>query len=598
MAEMRVARIFVNETCNQACAYCDVRRPGDRATVAGADGIRRRIDDAIDAGCREIVITGGEPTLRPDLARIAAYARSRGVSLVSIETNAVAIDGVLAASLASAGIGRARVHLPAWGAEADRVTGEPGGFERAVAGMAALTGAGVGIDLAVPILADNADVVAEVPDAVADAGLSVGAIVIVTPVSSPRPGSILSLPRLARIAADVAERCRRRGITARLDPACFVPPCVFERPDRIAHLYSMTSGGASRPGYSRRAECSACVVSDRCPGMPAALGGAAVAPIRSDRSRRRLSIISTVDEQVERELVTREIDRRSDGTAVAAHTVRINFHCNQACEFCFVSTHLPAAPDAAIRAAIVEIARAGGVLALSGGEPTLNPKLVDYVELGRREGALAIELQTNAVRLADGDLAARLVDAGVTDALVSLHGATAAVSDAITEAPGTFDRTLLGIDALAATRCRVRLNFVFCQANASQFPDVVSMAARRWPGISQTVSFVAPSTDLVPQTPELIPRYSDILPHLTAGLERAQAAGIAITGLESMCGIPLCLVPGDIAPFAALSEIAPGTDRGEFLKTETCAACSLRTRCFGIRRGYAELHGTGELRAL
>jgi hypothetical protein len=62
-----------------------------------------------------------------------------------------------------------------------------------------------------------------------------------------------------------------------------------------------------------------------------------------------------------------------------------------------------------------------------------------------------------------------------------------------------------------------------------------------------------------------------------------------------MCGIPLCLVPDDLASYFELAEIPEGFDRGELTKTEECAGCALSSRCFGIRRGYAALHGTSEL---
>jgi hypothetical protein len=50
--------------------------------------------------------------------------------------------------------------------------------------------------------------------------------------------------------------------------------------------------------------------------------------------------------------------------------------------------------------------------------------------------------------------------------------------------------------------------------------------------------------------------------------------------------------------YFTLPEIAAGADGGEFLKTETCAGCALTSRCWGLRRGYAEFHGTSELRAV
>jgi hypothetical protein len=48
----------------------------------------------------------------------------------------------------------------------------------------------------------------------------------------------------------------------------------------------------------------------------------------------------------------------------------------------------------------------------------------------------------------------------------------------------------------------------------------------------------------------------------------------------------------------ALTEIPEGFDKGEFLKTDECARCSLENKCYGLRRGYAEIHGTNELRAV
>src|SRR6185436_10708657 len=116
--------------------------------------------------------------------------------------------------------------------------------------------------------------------------------------------------------------------------------------------------------------------------------------------------------------------------------------CNQSCHFCFVSTHLPAADRSRIESAIGEAGRAGAAIALSGGEPTLNPHLLDYVRLARRANVRSIELQTNAIRLADPELVRSLADAGVDVAFVSLHGSCAEVSDRVTASPGTFARTV------------------------------------------------------------------------------------------------------------------------------------------------------------
>jgi pyruvate-formate lyase-activating enzyme len=249
-----------------------------------------------------------------------------------------------------------------------------------------------------------------------------------------------------------------------------------------------------------------------------------------------------------------------------------------------------------VRAAIREAGERRAILCLSGGEPTLNPRLADYVALGKAAGVRRIELQTNAIRLGDGPLCDALAAAGLDEALVSLHAATAEISDAVTAAPGTFVKTVAGLDRLARSPVRLRLNFVFCRRNAAEFPAVVDLVAARWPAAILGVSVVGSHTDVVPRTTELIPRFSEIATPLGEGLRRARAAGITVTGFESMCGMPLCLVPPEAAAWREIPELPPGEGEGEFVKPDACRACALAPRCFGLRRGYVELYGGGEVR--
>jgi len=594
--------VLTNETCNQNCAFCDTRRPAEAPGFVASSAVRRRIDAAASAGVRELVISGGEPTLRRDLAALITHARAAGIATVTLATNGALVTDELAVALRAAGLAGARVQLTAWGEAADAITRDPGGFAATLRGLRALARAGVPITITTPIVRANLALVSALPDALLESGLPLVALVLLVPVTAPDATTLASVDEATTAIVAVAEAGRRVGLTVQLDTAAYLPPCLFPRADRVAHLYALSRGGAERDGYRHVAACDACAARDRCPGLPAALlvrdPAPTVRPIVEDRVRRRLTVISSVEEQIARELVTHETLRQPDGTEVPAAIVRINFHCNQACHFCFVSTHLPPPDDADVREAIVAIAQRSGMLALSGGEPTLNPRLAEYVRLGKREGARGIELQTNAIRLADPALTRELAAAGVDEALVSLHGSTAAISDSVTAAPGTFEKTARGVDELLAHGVRVRLNFVFCAANRDDFPDFVALVARRWPAATITISFVGSHTDVVPRTAALIPRYAEIVPALVAGLDAGRAAGLTITGFESMCGLPLCLVPDGARAYFALPEIADGADGGEFLKTETCADCALTSRCWGLRRGYAELHGTDELRAV
>jgi MoaA/NifB/PqqE/SkfB family radical SAM enzyme len=602
MPAMRVARVLTNETCNQACGFCSARRPSERREFVVAPAVMKRIDSALAGGAREIMLTGGEPTMRRDLAELVRYARSRGAAHVVLETNAALVTDASARALVDAGLDAARVHLPAFGPEADTITRDEGGFVATLAGIRALAHAGVGIEVATPIVSTNLHLVEHIPRGLREANVDVTRIVVSAVVDGPDRSTIANVEGAARAIERLDEAARTNGIPLQFEPGAILPPCVFDKPYRVAHLYALTPGGGARAGFSRAAACRECLAADRCPGVPSALLAHSptlqLKPITEDRIRRKLTVISSTREQIRRELVTRDVHRSPTGERIPSHIVRIHFHCNQACDFCFVSTHLPAPDDVDVRNAIVEISRQGGVLQLSGGEPTLNPRVCEYVKLGKSEGAVAVELQTNAVRLADEQLTLSLEEAGLDVAFVSLHGAHADISDGITRAPGTFEKTLRGIDALSRTKVHVRLNFVFCEPNRRDFPDFVRLVASRWPRAEINVSIASAFTDLVPRTPELIPKYSDVLPFLEEGLQLATQANVNVVGFESMCGMPLCLAPVDKRAQLTLAEIPEGHDGGEFVRTDACRRCELSTRCFGLRRSYAELHGTSEPRPI
>lgn len=598
---MRIAPIITNETCDHRCAFCRVRRPVERPSIAGSQSIRARIDAALAAGAEELVLTGGEPTLRRDLPAIIAYAARRGARTI-LETNAATLDREAALHLRAAGLDTARVHLPGWGPDVDRITGDRGGFSRTEAALHELLAVGIRVEANLPICRESAPHLLAIPPAIADTGLDIATLWLVVVTATPATSSPLSCAEATALIARLHAAATALGIRSQLSPQVHLPPCLFANPHKVAELYALSPGGRDRPDHRRQPACETCTAADRCPGVPLELlarePDLEVRALPDDRMRRRLSVITGIEAQIERELVTNEIYRRTGGIRQQATTIRVQFRCNQACSFCFVSTHLPAAAEERVSATIVAAAANGDVVVLSGGEPTLHPKITDFIALARDTGASSIELQTNAVRLASPGFAERLATAGLNLAFVSLHGIVASTSDAITRAPGTFAKTLLGIDALHQTSVALRLNFVACQTNFHELPGYVKMVAERWPRASICISFVGPSTDLVPHSQELIPRYSEVMPAIAQAIALGVALGVEISGFDSMCGIPLCLVPSHLAQFAELATLPENLDRGEFTKSESCRDCALEARCFGLRRRYAALYGDSELRPI
>ncbi len=60
--------MYTNFDCNLACDYCCVRSsPQTPRAALGADRVRQLAGEAVDAGVSELVLTGGEPFLLPDI---------------------------------------------------------------------------------------------------------------------------------------------------------------------------------------------------------------------------------------------------------------------------------------------------------------------------------------------------------------------------------------------------------------------------------------------------------------------------------------------------------------------------------------------------
>lgn len=65
--------MYTNFDCNLACDYCCVRSsPQTERLALGADRVRQLATEAVDAGVSELILTGGEPFLLPDIDELVA----------------------------------------------------------------------------------------------------------------------------------------------------------------------------------------------------------------------------------------------------------------------------------------------------------------------------------------------------------------------------------------------------------------------------------------------------------------------------------------------------------------------------------------------
>ena len=115
-------------------------------------------------------------------------------------------------------------------------------------------------------------------------------------------------------------------------------------------------------------------------------------------------------------------------------TIRGKSYCNSACVFCVekYTTHHPVAPKAdETRHLIVEGAGKYNMLFFMNGEPSLHPKLFEYVELAKAQGYRYFGMSSHFRAFADPKFALRILEAGFEFFDISLHAATLEAQDAV-----------------------------------------------------------------------------------------------------------------------------------------------------------------------
>lgn len=106
-------RLSVEDACNFRCRYClpDGYRKTETETPLSVAEIGRLIRAFAGLGFWKVRLTGGEPTVRPDILDIVrAAAEAPGVSRIALSTNGLRLSE-LAADLKAAGIAAVNVSL-------------------------------------------------------------------------------------------------------------------------------------------------------------------------------------------------------------------------------------------------------------------------------------------------------------------------------------------------------------------------------------------------------------------------------------------------------------------------------------------------------
>ena len=148
----------LTQRCNFRCVHCYVL-PGAKppSTELSAGDWLALAQEAADAGCFSVLLTGGEPLLRNDFTEIYLGIRRMGIH-VMLFTNASRVDEQIIETLRQAP--PRLIEVTVYGASPEtyrRVTGRSEGHAEAMRGISLLREAGLPVRLKTVLMQPNAD---------------------------------------------------------------------------------------------------------------------------------------------------------------------------------------------------------------------------------------------------------------------------------------------------------------------------------------------------------------------------------------------------------------------------------------------------------
>jgi MoaA/NifB/PqqE/SkfB family radical SAM enzyme len=234
-------------------------------------------------------------------------------------------------------------------------------------------------------------------------------------------------------------------------------------------------------------------------------------------------------------------------------------------------------------------------LILTGSEITLRRDLSDLARRARAAGFEHVRIQTHGMHLAQQSYCDELVAAGVDEYFVSVAGPDAETHDAITTVPGSFDKTLKGLENLDSRSNAVTLtNTVVTKRSFRLLPAVVDRLAhlRRLVQMEFWVYWPMSESD----DKGLLASHTEIAPYLREAVKRARALG---RGVE-VKNFPQCLLGEDAAALVNTQPqlfvdpaFWPEFMRNGFYQCVYRDRCA-STECLGLSTAYIAKYGYDE----
>lgn len=161
------AKVKVTDNCNSKCLTCDYWKSHHEKEL-NFEELRSVLEQLRALGVEEVMLTGGEPTMRAELVSVVRYATRLGFTTIGLTTNGLSLPAAKIDQLVEGGLHQIVLSLEGL-ATHDEIRGVPGNARKVVAALEHLSavrtaGASVSVKLAMTLMERNLDEIAGMLD--------------------------------------------------------------------------------------------------------------------------------------------------------------------------------------------------------------------------------------------------------------------------------------------------------------------------------------------------------------------------------------------------------------------------------------------------
>lgn len=289
--------------------------------------------------------------------------------------------------------------------------------------------------------------------------------------------------------------------------------------------------------------------------------------------------------------------------------ILLGWVCNNNCLFCSVGHKFPDGTIKSWKTVKKHIDYGKRVksetISFSGGEPTIINYLEDAVKYAKSLGFETIEIQSNGRMFSYRDFAEKIVNAGANRFLISLHGDTPKLVDALNRAKGSFEQSVEGIRNLKKLGIEnLRFSVVINRMNYKRLEKIMDFLLQFDPiGIHINYTIIDGNAynlrDVI-----MPPRMNVVVPYLRGAIDRIKNTDKEIW----IYSFPYCLIQGYEFAFAEMGNmdsrlIGPDFDvslqenrHKHRIKEDSCKKCRYDRICLGVWKRYVNMFGFDEFK--